>query len=83
MAATRPRPARKLSKLERALAICLSLVWVGGGCVVLGVGLIHARWIMTLCAAAAIGYGIAWARVAVLSRLLTWPRLLMPWRPGK
>ncbi len=82
MAAARARAPRNLSRLERALAICLSLVWVGGGCVALVVGLIHARWIMVVCAAAAIGYGIAWARVAVLSRLLTWPDVVMPWRPG-
>ena len=83
MAAAPARPPRKVSKLERALAICLSLVWMGVGSVALVVALLHARWIMAVCAAAAIGYGIAWARVAVLSRLLSWPRLLMPWRRGK
>ena len=74
---------RKLSKLERAAAVCLSLVWVAGGFIALGAALTHSRWIMALCAAAAIGYGIAWARVALLSRLLSWPELFMPWRPGK
>jgi hypothetical protein len=61
----------------------LSLIWVAGGCIALNAALMHSRWIMALCAAAAIGYGIAWARVALLSRLLTWPELFMPWRRSK
>jgi hypothetical protein len=44
---------------------------------------LRARNVSKLGAAAAIGYGIAWARVALLSRLLTWPELFMPWRPSK
>jgi hypothetical protein len=72
-----------LSKLGRLTAVCLSLVWVAGGCIALVVALIHSRWIMSLMSVAAIGYGIAWGRVALLSRLLTWPELFMPWRPRK
>ncbi|HZE42896.1 MAG TPA: hypothetical protein VE058_03885 [Steroidobacteraceae bacterium] len=75
--------ARNLSKLERLAAICLSLIWVAGGCVALGAALTHSRWIMALVSVAAIGYGIAWARVALRSRLLTWPELFMPRRPSK
>jgi hypothetical protein len=74
------RTGRKLSKLERALAICLSLIWVAAGCVALNAALIHSRWLIAACAVVAIAYGIAWARVAVLSRLLTWPKLIAPWR---
>jgi hypothetical protein len=83
MAAARARTIRNLSKLERLVAICPSLIWVTGGCVALAAALLHSRWIMTLVSLAAIGYGIAWARVAVLSRLLTWPELFMPWGPSK
>jgi hypothetical protein len=75
--------ARNVSKLERMAAICLSLIWVAGGCVALGAALTHSRWIMVPGSLAAIGYGIAWARVALLSRLLTWRELFMPWRPSK
>jgi len=33
-----------------------------------------------MAALAGVGYGIAWARVAVTARLLTWPMLFKPWR---
>jgi hypothetical protein len=72
--------ARKLSRLERALAICLSLIWVGGGCVALNAALTHSRWLVAVVAVAAIGYGVAWARVAIFARLLTWSERVMPWR---
>jgi hypothetical protein len=77
------RSARKLSKLERALAICLSLIWIAVGCVALDAALVQSHWLIAACAVAAIAYGIAWARVAVLSRLLTWPRLIAPWRSDR
>jgi len=75
------RASRKLSKLERSLAIFLALVWVAAGFAALSVAVRGSRWGLSICALIAIGYGLAWARVAVLSHLLTWPRLLKPWRP--
>jgi hypothetical protein len=72
--------ARKLSKAERILALCLAAIWVGAGCAALGIALLHARWITGIVALAAVGYGIAWARAAFLGRLLISPRLFKPWR---
>ena len=61
------------------MAVCLALVWVAGGCVVLDDALIHSRWLAAFVAAAAIAYGIGWARVAIFARLLTLPELIKPW----
>jgi hypothetical protein len=77
------RTGRPLSKPERAVAICLSLVWIGGGGVALAAALLRSRWLVAACAVLGIAYGIAWARVAIVSRLLTWPAVLMPWRSAK
>ena len=69
-----------LSPFERGLAVCLSLVWLCGGAFALYFALVHSRWGMGLVALAALVYGAAWLRVAALSRLLTWPKLIAPWR---
>ena len=74
------RAARTLSQAERVIALCLALIWIAGGGAGLYFALIQSRWIGAACASAAVAYGIAWARVAAFSRLLTWPRLLTPWR---
>ncbi|HEY0748413.1 MAG TPA: hypothetical protein VGD63_17050 [Steroidobacteraceae bacterium] len=62
---------RELSTLERMVAICLSLVWIGGGSIVLAAALLRSWWVEAACAALGIAYGVAWARAAMLSRLLT------------
>ena len=71
---------RALSPFERGLAVCLSLVWLGCGALALYLALVHSRWGMGVAALAALIYGAAWLRVAALSRLLTWPELVAPWR---
>jgi len=71
-----------LSKPERIVAVCLAAIWITCGCAVLYIALAHSRWFTGLVALAGIGYGIAWARVALASRLLTWPGLFKPWRSG-
>jgi hypothetical protein len=76
------RAARALSKSERIVAVCLALIWIAGSCAGFYVTLIQSRWIGVACALAGLAYGVAWARVALVSRLLTWPRLFAPWRPG-
>jgi hypothetical protein len=76
------RAARTLSQSERVIALCLALIWIGGGSAGFYLSLIHSRWIGATCALAALAYGIAWARVAAFSRLLTWPSLIKPWRRG-
>ncbi|HEX3398239.1 MAG TPA: hypothetical protein VHS76_16160 [Steroidobacteraceae bacterium] len=76
------RAARTLSTAERIIAICLALIWIGGGCTGLYFALAQSRWLIGIVALAALAYGIAWVRVALLARLLTWPRLFAPWRQG-
>jgi hypothetical protein len=71
---------RKLSKAERIVALCLAAIWIAAGCAALGLALVHSRWFTVVVALAAVGYGIAWLRVAWLARLLTWSELFMPWR---
>jgi hypothetical protein len=70
----------KLSRLERLLAVGLSLVWLSGGCIALYFALINARWGMVALALVAVVYGAAWLRVAALARLLTWLEFVAPWR---
>jgi hypothetical protein len=77
------RTARKLSTAERILAICLAAIWIAAGCTVFYSALTHSRVFVGIVALAGVAYGIAWARVALLARLLTWPELLTPWRSGK
>lgn len=74
------RSPRTLSKAERIAAVCLAVIWIAGGCTGFYLALIQSRWIGAACASAALAYRIAWARVAAFSRLLTWPKLLPPWR---
>jgi hypothetical protein len=74
------RRGGKLSRLERLLAIGLSLVWLGAGCAALHLAFAQARWGVGIGALLALLYGAAWLRVAALSRLLTWPELIAPWR---
>ena len=74
--------ARKLSKPERIVAICLAVIWIAVGCTALYFALVHSRWVIGIVALAGVGYGIAWARVALLARRLTWPELFAPWRSG-
>jgi hypothetical protein len=71
-----------LSKPERIVAISLAWIWITCGCAVLYIALVHSRWFTGLVALAGVGYGIAWARVALAARLLTWPGLFKPWRSG-
>lgn len=49
----------------------------------MGIALVHSRWFTGIVALAAMGYGIAWLRVALFARLLTWPELFAPWRSGR
>jgi hypothetical protein len=74
-----PRPG-ELSSLERGLAVCLAIVWLLGGCFALYFATVYSRWGIAACALAALVYGLAWLRVAALSRLVTWPELVAPWR---
>jgi len=72
---------RTLSKAERMVAVCLALIWIAASGAGFYAALIQSRWIAVACALAGLAYGVAWARVALGSRLLTWPRLFAPWRP--
>jgi hypothetical protein len=76
----RMRRTGTLSPPERGLAVGLAVLWLCGGAFALYFALIHSRWGMGLVALTALIYGAAWLRVAALSRLLTWPELIAPWR---
>jgi hypothetical protein len=73
----------KLSRLERALAAGLSVVWLFFGCKALYLALSNSRWGMAVLASGAVVYGFAWIRVAILARLLSWREIVAPWRPIK
>jgi hypothetical protein len=74
------RKGTTLSGFERGLAVSLSLVWLSGGALALYVAMVQSRWGMGVLALPALAYGAAWLRVAALSRVLTWPELIAPWR---
>jgi hypothetical protein len=74
---------RRLSSLERGMAVCLSAVCIAAGGFGLIVAVEQVRWVMGAVALVAVAYGVARARVALFSRLLTWPKLFTPWRSGK
>jgi membrane protease YdiL (CAAX protease family) len=71
-----------LSRLDRGLAVILSLVWLLGGAFGLYLGVTRSRWGLAALSLAALCYGLAWLRVALRSRLLTWRELVVPWRRG-
>ena len=74
------KKARKLSSLDRVVAACLAVVWLGGGAIGACVALIQGRWAIGIAAAAAVYYGAAWLRVVARSRPLTWAEFVTPWR---
>jgi hypothetical protein len=74
---------RKLSRLDRAVAIGLSLLWLAAGTVSLCLALASARWAWTVAALVALIYGLAWLRIARLARPLSWPELVVPWRSAR
>ncbi|HEY4956296.1 MAG TPA: hypothetical protein VII31_00655 [Caldimonas sp.] len=71
---------RRLSRLERILAVGLSLAWTIGGGAALRLAWLDSRWGLGLAAVLALVYGLAWLRVAALARLLGWAELVAPWR---
>ena len=75
-----PMQRHPLSPTERAVAVCLALVWLCGGALALYLAFVHARWGVAIGGLAALVYGAAWLRVAIRSRLLTWQELVAPWR---
>jgi hypothetical protein len=64
------RAGRALSGVERAVALCLAAVWIATGCAALYFALLQSRWLVSIAALGAVGFGIVWARVAWLGRLL-------------
>jgi hypothetical protein len=74
---------RKLSRLERAVAVGLSSLWLAAGTVSLWLALASARWAWTVAALAALIYGLAWLRVARLGRPLSWPEVVVPRRAAR
>jgi hypothetical protein len=70
----------RLSRVERGLAVVLSVIWLLGGCAGLYVAALGSHWALAAVALAAIVYGLVWLGVAVSARLLTWRDMVAPWR---
>jgi len=70
----------KLSRVNRAIALALAVVWLGAGGVGIVLGLIHGQLLLVVIALFAISYAVLWFRVVARSRLLTWRELIAPWR---
>lgn len=64
------RPARALSGVERGVAVCLAAVWIATGSAAFYFAFLQSRWLVAIAALGAVGFGIVWARVAWLGRLL-------------
>ena len=69
-----------LSGVNRVVALVLALVWLGVGTVAIVLGLGRGQVVLVVVAGAAIVYGILWLHVVARSRLLTWRKLVAPWR---
>jgi hypothetical protein len=74
------RRSSGLSLLERCLAVVLAAVWLCAGGMGVYAGVTQARWVVAAIASAAFVYGMAWLRVALRARLLSWSELVVPWR---
>ena len=73
----------KLSRVNRAVALALAVVWLGAGGVGIVLGLIHGQLLLVVIALFAISYAVLWFRVVARSRLLTWRELVAPWHAHK
>lgn len=71
---------RKLGNANRILAFVLAGIWLCAGFAAIAVGLAHARWVLAVAGALALGYAVLWLRVAARRRLLAWSELVLPWR---
>src|SRR4051812_22683778 len=71
---------REISVVNRTVAFVLAVVWLCAGIGAVCLGFAQARWLVVVLGLFALGYALLWLRVAVRRRLLTWSRLIAPWR---
>jgi hypothetical protein len=72
----------RLSGLNRAIAVIFAVVWLSGGLAGLVLGFMHGRWLLVCISLFALLYAGAWLGVAIRGQLLTWQKLVAPWRKG-
>jgi hypothetical protein len=70
----------KLGSVNRFVALILALVWACAGIAGLTVAIAYGVWVAAIAAAFALCYAVAWARVGIQARLLTWREFVTPWR---
>jgi hypothetical protein len=73
---------KRLSGLNTAIALILALIWLCGGVAGLMLGFIHRRWLLVSISPFALLYSGAWIGVAIRGQLLTWKKVVAPWRKG-
>jgi hypothetical protein len=71
---------RKVSGIDRFVAVALALIWGSAGLGGLVVAYCYGRWGLVVLACFAFWYAVVWARVAARARVLTWREFLAPWR---
>jgi hypothetical protein len=73
---------KRLSGLDTAVAVILALIWLSGGLAGLVLGFMHGRWLLVFISPFALIYSRAWVAVAIRGQLLTWKKVVAPWRQG-
>ena len=66
----------RLSNVERAVALVLSLVWTVGGGTAMVLAWRSGEWVRAGVAIFGMAYGVTWLRVVILGRRLTWQESL-------
>jgi hypothetical protein len=66
----------RLSNVERAVALVLSLVWTIGGGTAMVLAWRSGEWAAAALAIFGVLYGVTWLRVVLLGRRLTWQESL-------
>jgi hypothetical protein len=64
----------------RIVAAVLAAVWLIAGMAIVILALTHRHWLAALLGPPAIWYGLAWVRVALEGRHITWAEARIPWR---
>lgn len=70
----------EVTGVNRLVAGLLSLIWLSSGLAGLYLGAAHRQWMLVALSLLALCYSALWLRVVLRSRLLSWQRLVFPWR---
>lgn len=68
-------PRAELTPADRAVAVPLAAIWLAAGAAACTLAVARRRWLLLLPGAAAVWYGLVWARVVRTRRRLDrlWP----------